>query len=257
MGQLGNQMFIIAATTSFALDNQAVAVFPDLVDKTEDNIPTNYNHVFFRVNTESPPNPLRFRHVESLFSFQLIPFRGSMSLTGWFQTEKYFKHHKKEIIELFKPKPSIVEYLIEKHPQVLTHPQTVAIHFRDYTAEDPQHKVYPLCDLEYYMKAIMSFPEDALFVVFSNNINWCKDNFAHIEREFYFVENQAHYLDLFLMSMCKNNIIANSSFSWWGAYLNQNPDKIVIAPFRWFTKMFMVNDNKDIKDLIPSEWIQL
>ena len=84
--------------------------------------------------------------------------------------------------------------------------------------------------MEYYSQAMKHFP-DTNFIVFSDDIQWCKENFKG--EEFTFIEED-DYIELYLMSMCRHNIIANSSFSWWGSYLNQNEDKIVIAPSKWF-----------------------
>ena len=96
-----------------------------------------------------------------------------------------------------------------------------------------------------------------MFYVFSNDLVWAQKNLKiSTKATFFFVDNsnnkQAAITDLYLMSSCKHHIIANSTFSWWAAYLNPNPDKIIIAPKRWFNKA-----NFNTKDLIPSPWIQL
>ena len=104
---------------------------------------------------------------------------------------------------------------------------------------------------EYFQKAISLFSQDALFVVFSNDINWCKTNLQGLAKNLIFIENEPYYHDFYLMSLCKHQIISNSSFSWWAAYLNRNPDKIVIAPINWFTKASGFHS----KDLFPDEWI--
>lgn len=77
------------------------------------------------------------------------------------------------------------------------------------------------------------FPEDTLFVVFSDRINWCKHHFSKLNKNIVFIEGNTHIQDLFLMSMLKSHIISNSTFSWWGAYLNTHPSKIVVAPNFW------------------------
>lgn len=253
MGQLGNQFFIIAAATSLALDHDADACFPSLLTEKDFNIPLNWEKIFYHLNASQPPQKIQYYFLESHYYYSPIPYKPNMLIRGWFQSEKYFKNHKEEIMDLFSPHPEIVEYLTQKYNFILEHPNTVSIHFRSYEQEDPEHRVYAKCNLDYFKKAIALFPENTLYVVFSNQMNWCKKNFAQIPRDFYFVENEAHYHDFYLMSMCKHNIICNSTFSWWAAYLNRNSNKQVIAPPQWFNPAYGADD----RDLIPEEWIIL
>ena len=92
---------------------------------------------------------------------------------------------------------------------------------------------------------------DITYLIFSNDIEWCKKNF--IGNQFIFIEGEKDYIDLWLMSLCKNNIIANSSFSWWGAWLNTNSDKKVITPKNWFGPAI----NHSTQDLIPEKWFMI
>ena len=140
------------------------------------------------------------------------------------------------------------------HPDVVGNDEVVSIHIRrgDYL-QSPNH--HPVISLNYCMKAIKQFPRDYKVVVFSDDINWCKTE-AFFGDKFKFIEGQTDIEDFYLMSMCVNNIICNSSFSWWAAWLNSNPDKIVIAPMddRWFGPAY---DHFDTKDLYPEEWIKM
>ena len=97
------------------------------------------------------------------------------------------------------------------------------------------------------------FPEDALFVIFSNDMEGCKKELASIPRPMIFIEGEPHYHDLYLMSFCKHTIICNSSFSWWAAYLNPNPRKKIVAPPRWYTSGCGLDD----KDVVPPEWLRV
>ena len=252
MGQFANQMFVVAATTSLALDHGATPLFPDFKNRSDLGLPKNYKNVFYHLNANDPWVPIEYCYIEPHFYYDPITYRPNMQIRGWFQSEKYFKHHKQEIMDLFAPHPEIVEYLTEKYMDVISHPKTVSIHYRYYGNEEYDCSAYAICDLDYYQTAINLFPEDSLFVVFSNKIEWCKENFAHIPRNFLFVEGEAYHYDFYLMSMCKDNIICNSSFSWWAAYLNLNPDKRVIVPPHWFSEKYEGLNNT--KDLIPPEW---
>lgn len=110
-----------------------------------------------------------------------------------------------------------------------------------------------ICTFDYYNKAftiIEKSNDSILYVFFSNDIAWCKNNFA--DKNAIFVDwntTSNSYIDMYLMSKCKHNIIANSSFSWWGAYLNDNPKKIVIAPSKW------INNDSGNPSLI--DWIKI
>lgn len=253
MGQLGNQMFIIAAATSLAFDNDAEPIFPDLSTETLYRVPITSKHVFWRVNQGALPVARQHFFLETTFHYEPISYKPNMVLRGWFQSEKYFINHKEEILRLFAPSQEILDFLADNYGDILAHPKTVSIHYRSYEME-PNNEVYYKCDMDYYKRAIEFFPEDSLFVVFSNRLAWCKENFKGIKRNFIFIENDGKYhdfYDLYLMSFCKDNIICNSSFSWWAAYLNPNPEKIVLAPPGWLSPDY----KPDTQDLLPPAWI--
>lgn len=124
-------------------------------------------------------------------------------------------------------------------------------------------QLFAECSLNYYITAvreILAKVVNPVFYVFSNDVNWVREHLLKVfekEAEFVFVDNseitKSPVADLFLMSLCKHQIIANSTFSWWGAWLNKNPKKIVIAPKNWYNGDL----NKTTEDLIPAEWIRL
>jgi hypothetical protein len=105
---------------------------------------------------------------------------------------------------------------------------------------------HPPCSIEYYEKALSMIEGNVL--VFSDDLDWCKETF--LGDRFTFISGNRDYQDLFLMSMCKNNIIANSTFSWWGAWLNTNLNKKVIAPSEWFGPH--LKESSD--DIYPNTW---
>ncbi len=250
-GQLGNQLFIIAAATSLALDHDIHAIFPDLIEKSAYNIPYNYEKLF-RSFPVTLPRPIRWIYEEPSFSYKPIPYHPNMQLVGYFQSEKYFLSHKKEILALFAAPPYVKEHLFLHYADIIEHPSSVSIHVRFYH-EDPLGKVYVPFEKSYFEKAMAHFPENSLFVLFSNNMERCKELLSSLPGNLRFIEGEDAISDLYLMSFCKHNIITNSSFSWWGAYLNQNPDKKVIAPKQWFNPAYI----SDTQDLLPKEWIQI
>jgi hypothetical protein len=250
-GQLGNQLFVIAATVSLALDHHALPVFPDYLSDKSNNIPFYFEKMFYHLNTSR--FPISHRYHEPFYEYCPIPYKRNMSIRGYFQSEKYFKKHKKEILKLFAPHPEITEYLTTKYKDILAHPTTVSLHWRSYHDEDPEQKIFIQYGKSYYEKAIERFPNDALFVVFSNKIDACKKELLSIHRPMVFIEGNYDYQDLYLMSMCTHNIISNSSFSWWAAYLNPNPNKIILTPPRWYTPSCGLDD----KDVVPPEWFRI
>lgn len=249
--QLGNQLFEVAAALSLAIDNDAEAYFPDFETKTTDNIPKNKEIFFSSLNTQKPKKKCSYTYEEADFSYNPIPYKPNMKIHGYFQSEKYFKHNKDQILPLFEPKAEIIEYLKSRYIDILEHPNTVAIHIRTYFDNDPNHHYYHLNGRSYVKNAMRHFPKDSLFVVFSDKIDWTKQELKGLAKNMRFIEKEAYYHDFYLMSLCKHQIISNSTFSWWAAYLNKNSNKIVVAPKKWFGPRLIHNT----KDLYPEGWI--
>ena len=180
---------------------------------------------------------------------------GNIYLKGYWQSEKYFIDIKEILLKEFtiKYKMDSVNYEILKS---IVKNVSIAVHFRrgDYVDKDDVKKVHGTCSMNYYRKAIdyMRAKEpEACFYAFSDDPKWVKENFI-IEAPFNVIDHNdasSHYEDLRLMSHCKHHIIANSSFSWWAAWLSQNPDKVVIAPKGWFNK------EVDIASRFPDGWV--
>jgi len=227
-GQLGNHLHQIATTLAYAWDHNAEPIFPEL-NRKDLNIPMNRERIFFRLSSSPLPRPIRhtFEHRNNFEKID-IPVRPDQNLNGQFQTWKYYDHHREKIINTFAPSAQELKKIQEKHAQLLKHPLTVGVHVRTFNKK--WSKLIPFVGLAYYEKAMSRFPSEALFVVFSDRINWTKHHFAKFKRSIIFIDGQDHIEDFFLMSMLKHNIIGNSSFSWWAAYLNKNPNKNVIAP---------------------------
>ncbi len=170
---------------------------------------------------------------------------------GYFQTYKYIQQIDNKIFK-FKTK------LDNREHDVFTG-DTVAIHIRggDYITNKADKKLFGnICTSEYYKNAIRYMKEHlkaSKFIVFTNDTAYAMEVLKG--ESFMLVDwnmGKNSFRDMFLMTQCRHNIIANSSFSWWGAWLNNNPDKIVVAPMRWFN-----NKNINQTNIIPLNWIRL
>jgi hypothetical protein len=193
--------------------------------------------------------------------FQYWPAINDLSpdcyLYGYWQSEKYFQSIEEIIRSDFQfclPLDTRNALLASEIQNTLS----VSIHIRrgDYLSNYRTSKIMHVCDIGYYQKAIHYLSEqlkDPVFFIFSDDMMWVKKNLS-VPGEIRFIDHnfgKESYRDMQLMSLCKHNIIANSSFSWWGAWLNANPNKLVVAPRIWF-----VNNNDD-RDLIPEKWTRL
>lgn len=182
---------------------------------------------------------------------------GSCYLYGYWQSEKYFANLSEQIRKDFTFKYSIENLNAELLKQI-NQVNAVSLHVRrgDYVSNPETTATHGLCSLDYYMEAIKYIAERISaphFFVFSDDIDWVK-NSLKIEFPHQYVDHNhgaESYNDMRLMSLCKHHIIANSSFSWWGAWLNQSTSKIVIAPKKWFAH------SADVKDLLPKNWVKL
>lgn len=254
-GRLGNQLFQIAAALSLSMDNKAVAVFPDYSVRKECDIAENKRYIFPKICTFNPnvKRAATFKEHQD-FHFKPIPFTSNMTISGFFQSEKYFKHNWEKIRPYFAPSEEIIGYLKSKYFNLLNHPNTVAMHIRGYLKESPGLKdMFASLDINYFAQAASFFEDDALFVIFSDDILGAKRLLKNFSRPYVVIEKEKHYHDFYLMSLMKHQIISNSSFSWWAAYLNDHQDKIVIAPYPWFHPKHHLSS----KHIIPENWVVL
>lgn len=178
-------------------------------------------------------------------------------LYGYWQSEKYFKSIEDIIRSDFQFHPPLDSRNISVQNSMYE-TQSISLHIRrgDYLTDLKTTKVMAVCSLDYYQRAVDHIRAnvwDPVFYIFSDDIEWARKNFDFCTNSIYIDHNQDldSYKDMQLMSSCKHHIIANSSFSWWGAWLNASLEKIVIAPKQWFA-----NRNND-QDLIPESWIRL
>lgn len=178
-------------------------------------------------------------------------------LDGYWQSEKYFAKSESVLRSDFTFTNGLTGKNIDIVEQIDRH-NAVSIHVRrgDYATNMVTNATHGLCSLDYYQRAIEYIRERVEcphFYIFSDDIRWVRNNLAVAEPCVYIDHNQGteSYNDMRLMSLCRHNIIANSTFSWWGAWLNSRANKIVIAPHKWFA------NNYDISDLYPRGWVAL
>lgn len=189
------------------------------------------------------------------FAPNILKISDNTYLEGYWASEKYFQ----DIEDIIRKEFTFKEGPDKQNKKIINQIkklESVSIHFRrsDYVFDKKTHDYHGVCDLDYYNKAVCIMAKkiaNPLFFIFSDDPKWVKQN-LHLKYPTTIVDynfRKKDYEDLRLMSLCKHNIIANSSFSWWGAWLNKNPDKIVIAPKKWFNDPLI-----DTKDLIPDSW---
>jgi len=235
MGGLGNQIFMMAAAIALALRNNTEAVFDLEKCSTElqGNAAEKYRDNFY-LNIKSASISLDGANIykEPKFTYDAIPFLDNIVLEGYFQSEKYFSDCKEHIRNLFYFDPETKTKIQQYFDSVGTDKPITTVHIRrgDYL-QFPD--IYYICDKDYYERAMALLPgNNFVFVAYDKDMDWVKENFSG-DNIFYspFTEELD---DLTLLTMGANNIIANSAFSWWGAWFNANQNKKVIAPEKWF-----------------------
>ena len=253
LGRLGNQMFQYAALKGIAANNGFDFCIPNYSDYIDDGIGNLLKTELFNVFDLKVDNLFQIdgQYInEPYFHFSEELFNNcpdNVSLVGFFQSEKYFKNIESEIRKDFSFKKEIAKSCNETF-QSLNLNNPIALHIRrgDYTINSDRHPVTPL---EYYQKCLSFFDSDRDVVVFSDDPKWCSEQEIFSSDKFLISEGNDTYHDLCLMALCSDFIIANSTFSWWGAWL-ANRGK-VYYPTNWFGTAV----NNDTKDLFPSEWI--
>jgi len=257
LGRLGNQLFQIAATIGVARSNACPFVLPQW----------DYARHFAHPFAQSAARWRARRYRERDFAYQEIVIDRPTELYGYFQSERYFQHCADEIRGYFEPHPRLAAMLRHQFSDLIDR-DTCSVHVRrgDYV-ENPGF--VDLSATDYHARAFQQFGPATKFVVFSDDLEWCRANFTGAR--FVFIEALSDIEDLILMSWCRGHIIANSSMSWWGAWLDPRPGKMVIAPARWFAgarndprvRFHPRRDGKlmsgyfDARDLIPQGWIKL
>ena len=273
LGRLGNQMFEYAALRGIAARHSYDWMIPTPDRKGIENYslhdcfklsPDRNEGIMFDQYAQEP----HFHFSEELF--EKCP--DNLSLHGFFQSWRYFANVRDQLREDFTFHDGILNPCLEMMEE-LEGQEPIMLHVRrgDPNLTDPRGfkwsytqcgSMHPVQPIEYYEKALSKFQRDQPVIVFSDSVDWVKEQDFFKPDRFMISEPQDKYSDgsytpygdLCLMSLCSHAIIANSSMSWWGAWLQTNPDKKVIAPKMWFGPDYK---DKDTKDLYCPEWLLL
>jgi hypothetical protein len=287
-GGLGNQLFQYAIGRQLAESQQTelrldLSFFGQLNNET--TTPRNYRLNVFNINGDLAlptdedkilgqawlrPFKRRLRKIgldlfhwnyfrEANFGFhpRVVNFKGAAVLEGYWQSQRYFPDIRSLLLRELTLKDEFVTEGFLAVQQEMKMAQSVAIHVRrgDYVHLAAVNRQFGTCTSEYYAEAIRFMKQKIkkpLFYVFSDELDWCRENLPFNGETVRFISGFQDYQDLLLISSCAHQIIANSSFSWWGAWLNTNPDKIVVAPKTWFA-----NSDLDTRNVVPAAWIRL
>jgi hypothetical protein len=281
-GGLGNQLFQYAAGRALALRNNDIVKL-DITGYGEYNgIDTVRQYALgvfsIQENIATPheiqtmKNPYRIlskgmrffrakilREFTTNFNKRIFNLKGNSYIDGYFQSEQYFKDQEAAIRKDIQLKISPSSVAQKAAEDILRNTKSVSLHVRrgDYVQDAKTNQYHGTCNPQYYANALAHISSkigDGIKVfVFSDDIGWVKENMPiPYEKTYVSSPEIKDYEEMHLMSLCKHNIIANSSFSWWGAWLNMNPSKVVIAPKHW-----TVADDKHYRDIVPSAWTRL
>lgn len=277
-GGLGNQMFQYAAGRQLSIIHKSPLKLDlsflqgEATDYTKREYELDKFNITAEIATPEEVEQLKkkswkklFRKTkirERIFGVFKTKLRGSKNcyLNGYWQSEDYFDKIPNIIRDDFTfIEPLTDNYFLELQEQI-TKSNSVSIHFRrgDYVTDLKTNKTFGVCSIDYYQKAVEFLSKrvsNLRIFAFSEDIEWVKSNF-NTHHPIVFVEKSDENLhsDFRLMSMCKHNIIANSSYSWWAAWLNSNEEKIVVAPQKWYE-----NKRKQYQsaDRVPESWVKL
>jgi len=256
LGGLGNQLFQYAYGRNMELSGKKVVFDTSFFAGNKNNKDTARN---FKLDKFNIATNAEFSPKKHLISDIWIKIKRRLGLSTdiYFQSEKHFINISDNIRQEFILKKPLSDKAQEVLGDIAKN-ASVSLHIRrgDYVTNKNTNTFHGTCDLGYYEKAISWIKEKVdspVFFVFSDDIAWAKDNFKGSEFVLVSSPEIEDVEELILMSKCKHNIIANSSFSWWGAWLNSNLNKIIIAPKNWFNNE-KANKNNDI---IPDKWIKI
>jgi hypothetical protein len=244
LGRLGNQFFQVASSIGIAKANNKKFIFPyqPWMDYLAVQLP------YYKSNNNLMEAELQGEYQYRYSEYKLDEGKDH-NLFGFFQSPRYWKHCEDLIRQIFTLNENYMSHIHRNYGLFSGPNNTCGIHVRraDYLTSTEQ---FNQLTIDYYSKAFKRMPSGLTYLIFSDDIAWCLKMFNGPNVQF--IQGEEPIIDLFLMSYCRHNIIANSSFSWWGAYLNRHEDKKVIYPKNWFGPH--LKDDHPIPDLIPEGW---
>ena len=246
--KLGNAMFVYSALKAICTKNNYqlklpnIQIFNDFNLKIEELKEADKHQLKYQIITEEFP-----------YNEQFFNIPDNTNMFNYFQSEKYFLNIRDELLNDFSLKEELNKPVEELYNQLKgdSNRTLISIHIRRTDYLDPRYSSFhPVCSMEYYKEALKQFDEieNKFFVICSDDIEWCKENFSFLQPNVYYSVGLKNSQDMILMSKCEHNILANSSFSLFSTFLNKNNNKIVIAPKKWFG-IYDINHNT--KDLYP------
>jgi hypothetical protein len=284
-GGLGNQMFQFAAARALALRTQAtlkldvsafsrdklrsfdlggyaltdhVAIASDAeLAQCEQKKPRGLSLIGKALGVGSAAIPA-IREAQFHYDPALTAAQPPAYVVGYWQSERYFTDHADQIRRDFTPRDPLEPENAEI-ADVISRSAAITLHVRrgDYVSDAKTQAVHGVCGLDYYARAMSAVEAQVAvphYIVFSDDPDWTRANLASPHPMTFVACNPPSrgFRDIQLMSLCQHHIIANSSFSWWGAWLNGRADKVVVAPRQWFA-----SGGKDARDLVPSGWVRV
>lgn len=233
MGGIGNQLFQIANSFSKSIKhNVNFALRKHSQTELQGNNASYYiNNIYKKFNFLDVINT-DIRITENDWSFKEveIPNNKSIEFFGYYQSSKNFKGYEKEIINMFSPDNNFKNKMLKKYDS-LNKEKTVSVHIRrgDYLKF---LNIHPVISESYINECLRQISDYDHVFIFTDDKKWVIDN---LKIENSTIVSEEDWEELWMMSMCKYNVISNSTFSWWGSYLNLNPDKKIYCPSVWFS----------------------
>jgi len=227
-----------------------------LVENKPDNLRAK---IYTLTKGKNKPRIKNYRYTLHDFDKKFLAQPDNTYLDGWWQNERYFKKIRPTLLEEVELKTGATGKNAQWLKQI-KETNSVSIHIRrgDYVTNKQTNKIHGVTSLDYYNRALdtlakKSGKKEFTLFIFSNDMPWCQKNLKFKYPTIFVDGKNSGPEDMRLMKNCQHNIMANSTFSWWGAWLNQNPNKIIIAPKAWFNDKV---ENSQV-DILPSEWIRL
>lgn len=262
-GGLGNMLFQICNGLNIALAhnddfyilnyNQNGHIIKDKHGADVNGYKATIFHQIPNINIDSiTANVARIEHNQNCFHYISPPYiHDCLNIyNGYYQSEKFFTQEEHKIRELFTLAPQWQKYIYEKFPMLTQNCACAHIRRGDYLGDEHHHPILPI---SYYQDGVAKIGDIDHIFIFSNDLQWCKEylNFSNMV----FV-NECDWISLYIMAECKKHILANSSFSWWGAKFSEwfNTPEIIIAPEKWFGSAYV---HLNTEDLLPERWIKI